>query len=127
MIGYGSDFVIDIHQPQSINCIQKQHHLENLAFASLSEKDLAAHSDQAAVKAFRLAQLTIEYLLHVQVGRIRSLCVGGRGEAFISYTPNKNKILHQDSLAEQLDRVSAQYMCGLRRAAQLKRGVCQVR
>lgn len=44
-----------------------QHHLENLAFASLSEEDLPAHSDQAVIKAFRLAQLTIEYLLHVQV------------------------------------------------------------
>lgn len=58
-----------------------QRHVENLAFACLTEEDLAAHSDQAVIKGFRLAQLTIEYLLNVQ-----------------------------DCLAYQLDRMAAQHV-----------------
>lgn len=44
-----------------------QVHLENLTFACLKEEDLRLHSDHTLVKLFRLAQLTLEYLLNVQV------------------------------------------------------------
>ena len=69
-----------------------QRHLENVAFAALTEEDLAAHSDQAVVKGFRMAQLTIEYLLNVQ-----------------------------DCLAHQLDRVAAQYLCSATEVKSLTR------
>jgi len=68
-----------------------QRHLENLVFASLTEEDLAAHSDQAVIKGFRLAQLTIEYLLNVQ-----------------------------DCLAHQLDQMAAQYMHAGKKVEKLK-------
>lgn len=47
--------------------LSTQVHLENLTFACLKEEDLRLHSDHTLVKLFRLAQLTIEYLLNVQV------------------------------------------------------------
>jgi zinc finger protein DZIP1 len=43
-----------------------QAHLENLTFCDIDEADLRASTDAAFVKLFRVAQLTIEYLLHVQ-------------------------------------------------------------
>lgn len=74
-----------------------QHHLENLAFASLSEEDLAAHSDQAVVKAFRLAQLTIEYLLHVQVMLdLACVCVSG----LLTHTPPTTHQRHTNTNAK---------------------------
>ena len=75
-----------------------QHHLENLAFATLQEEDLARHSDEAVIKAFRLAQLTIEYLLTVQVRldfflffllkRSRSRDSSGSSTSICSRTPS---------------------------------------
>ena len=43
-----------------------QMHLETLTFCNLREDDLRNLTDPLVIKLFRLAQLTIEYLLHVQ-------------------------------------------------------------
>ena len=43
-----------------------QYQLENIAFGELHEEDLRLHPDITIVKAFKLAQLIIEYLLNVQ-------------------------------------------------------------
>jgi hypothetical protein len=43
-----------------------QMHLENLTFSDLCTDDMAAFTDEHFLKLFRLAQLTIEYLLNVQ-------------------------------------------------------------
>lgn len=43
-----------------------QEHLENLCFSQLHEEDLRQYTDPMICKLFRLAQYTIEYLLHVQ-------------------------------------------------------------
>lgn len=69
-------------------------HVENLTFAALTEEDLAAHSDQAVVKSFRLAQLAIEYLLNIQ-----------------------------DCLAHQLDRMAVEYVRTGRKMARLRQRV----
>ena len=78
------------------------------------------------VKAFRLAQLTIEYLVHVQVMLdLACVCVSGPPTLHQRDTPTPTPNM-QDSLAEQLDRVAAQYMCEVRRAAQLKNSLSKV-
>lgn len=43
-----------------------QEHLENLCFAQLLEQDIRQYTDPMILKLFRVAQYTIEYLLHVQ-------------------------------------------------------------
>lgn len=43
-----------------------QQNLEEIAFSRLTENDLNYLSDRQIVKLFRLAQLTIEYLLYSQ-------------------------------------------------------------
>ncbi len=40
--------------------------LENITFCNLREEDLRFITDQHVVKLFRIAQLTIEYLLFAQ-------------------------------------------------------------
>ena len=43
-----------------------QAHLENITFGAIEADDLQLFSDEAFLKLFRLAQLTIEYLLNIQ-------------------------------------------------------------
>ena len=43
-----------------------QQHLENITFANVTASDMTQYSDEAFVRLYRLAQLTIEYLLNVQ-------------------------------------------------------------
>jgi hypothetical protein len=40
--------------------------LENITFCNLREEDLRFVTDQHVIKLFRMAQLTIEYLLYAQ-------------------------------------------------------------
>ncbi|RLN92573.1 hypothetical protein BBJ28_00018521 [Nothophytophthora sp. Chile5] len=47
-----------------IESIQK--HLENLAFADVTMDDVQQYSDAYFLKLFQIAQLTLEYLMHVQ-------------------------------------------------------------
>jgi len=53
-----------------------QRHLENLAFADVTLDDVQQYSDAYFLKLFQIAQLTLEYLMHVQdslVGHSESL------------------------------------------------------
>ena len=47
-----------------------QMHLENLTFSDLCTEDMVAYTDEHFLKLFRLSQLTIEYLLNVQIESI---------------------------------------------------------
>lgn len=50
-----------------------QQHLEDLTFSLFNEDDLQFFSDRQVVKMFRLAQLTIEYLLYSQGQLVNNL------------------------------------------------------
>jgi len=43
-----------------------QMHLENITFGDLDQRDMESFSDENLLKLFKIAQLTIEYLLNVQ-------------------------------------------------------------
>ena len=54
------------HLIQSVDIHTLQHTLDNLAFADLTPADLPQLTPAVLVKGWRLLQLTVEYLLHVQ-------------------------------------------------------------
>ena len=54
------------HLIQSVDIQTLQHTLDNLAFSDLTPADLPQLTPAVLVKGWRLLQLTVEYLLHVQ-------------------------------------------------------------
>lgn len=64
-----------------------QKHLEDLSFCCLCEDDLCYATDQRVLKIYRVAQLTIEYLLHKQERDAASLNMLAR-----NYSDQRKKI-----------------------------------
>ncbi|CAM9926974.1 unnamed protein product, partial [Phaeothamnion confervicola] len=89
-----------------------QLHLEGIAFCDVTEDDLRLYSDDCFLKLFQLAQLSLEYLLHVQDTLAASL---------------ETLAAKHGALAAELGRGHEQYRALHEAARRLKREVRQKR